>query len=510
MKHLDILRWMISIVVISACFMIGKGERLVILHTNDTHSVIDPTYDKNQGGVLRRKVLIDSVRAENANVILVDAGDAVQGSLYYTLFGGEVERKVMNALDYDIQILGNHEFDNGLDALSKYVKGINAELLSANYDFRGTDLNGIFKPYTIKTIGDKRIGFMGINIAPKDLIDSVKIDGVGYTDAINSANVVADYLKTIERVDMVVAITHIGYDKQKYGSDVDVARNSRNIDVIIGGHSHTEINPKREDSSKWFIANVVGDTVLVAQTGRYGVNVGEIDIDLDTKKIDYKLISVDSRLDDKRQDAELAQLILPYKQPVDSIRAIKIGVATGDFRQWPQLTNWMADFVKTAGECLSKGNVDLAFVNKGGVRRPIMKGDITKGNIMESFPFDNRIVVLELDGDKLAATFDSIALTKDAVNGVSRNVRAIVDGESRKVVSVTINGKAIDKNKVYRIATIDYLMKGNDGFNPLVYGRKIAESGNVIYDDMINAMEHGWLKNKKQRPEATMRMSLTK
>ena len=102
------------------------AERLVILHTNDTHSQIDPN-EKNLGGVLRRKVLIDSVRAAEPNVMLVDAGDAVQGTLYFSLFGGEVEQKVMNELKYDIQILGNHEFDNGMESLARYIKGLNAE-----------------------------------------------------------------------------------------------------------------------------------------------------------------------------------------------------------------------------------------------------------------------------------------------------------------------------------------------------------------------------------------------
>ncbi len=116
------------------------AEELVILHTNDTHSQIEPN-DRDLGGILRRKVLVDSVRTVHDNVLLIDAGDAVQGTLYFTLYGGEVERKMMNALGYDIQILGNHEFDNGMEALAEQWRGVNAEKLSTNYDMRGTPLD---------------------------------------------------------------------------------------------------------------------------------------------------------------------------------------------------------------------------------------------------------------------------------------------------------------------------------------------------------------------------------
>ena len=134
-----------------------SANRLVILHTNDTHSAIDPNRH-NLGGAARRSVLIDSVRGANENVMLIDAGDAVQGSLYYTLFGGEVERKVMNAMGYDIQILGNHEFDKGMEQLAKEWKQLNAVRHSTNYDFSGSTLEGLFVPSMMKKIGDKTVG----------------------------------------------------------------------------------------------------------------------------------------------------------------------------------------------------------------------------------------------------------------------------------------------------------------------------------------------------------------
>ena len=184
------------------------AEELVILHTNDTHSQIEPN-DRDLGGILRRKVLVDSVRAVHDNVLLIDAGDAVQGTLYFTLYGGEVERKMMNALGYDIQILGNHEFDNGMEALAEQWRGVNAEKLSTNYDMRGTPLDTLFAPYTIKRYGNSLIGVIALNLDPKGMIADKNSEGIVYLDAIEAANATAWHLKHNEHVDGVIAVTHI-------------------------------------------------------------------------------------------------------------------------------------------------------------------------------------------------------------------------------------------------------------------------------------------------------------
>ena len=240
------------------------ADNLVILHTNDTHSQIDPN-DKDQGGILRRKVLIDSVRSAEPNVLLIDAGDAVQGTLYFTLYGGEVERKMMNALGYDIQILGNHEFDNGVESLAEQWSGLTAEKITSNYDLRGTALEDIFKPYTVRRYGDKTVGILGINLDPAGMIASDKSEGVVYLDGIKAANSMAWYLKNVEHADVVVAVTHVGYDSDNppTPSDVDLARASDDIDIIVGGHSHTLIDPRSASAPQYMVPNASGDSVLV-------------------------------------------------------------------------------------------------------------------------------------------------------------------------------------------------------------------------------------------------------
>ena len=184
----------IPLLIISLAFLLGCGyadaEKLVILQTNDTHSQLDPT-DKGFGGVQRRKVFIDSVRAAEPNVLLVDAGDAVQGTLFFTLYGGQVEMKVMNQLGYDLAVLGNHDFDNGVDSLRRNVALSNAQWLASNYKFADDSLARLFQPYKIYDYNGKKVGFIGMNLNPKGMIAEGNADGVKYLDAIDAANATA-------------------------------------------------------------------------------------------------------------------------------------------------------------------------------------------------------------------------------------------------------------------------------------------------------------------------------
>lgn len=172
----------------------AAAERLVILHTNDTHSNIES--DRNGvGGILPRKAIIDSVRKAEKNVILVDAGDMVQGTLYFKYFRGDVEYPLFNMMGYDVRILGNHEFDNGIDELARNWKKVKGARLSANYDFSRTPAAGLFKPYVVKKIGGKKIGFIGINVDPASLISAANTGAMEFRPVIETANHWAEFLK---------------------------------------------------------------------------------------------------------------------------------------------------------------------------------------------------------------------------------------------------------------------------------------------------------------------------
>lgn len=479
------------------------AERLVILHTNDTHSQIDPN-NKDLGGILRRKVLVDSVRNAEPNVMLVDAGDAVQGTLYFSLFGGEVEKRMMNEMGYDIQILGNHEFDNGMKSLANMYKGVKATKLSTNYDLRGTELDSLFVPYTMKQFGNRKIGFIAINIDPEGMIADKNAYGVKYLDGIKAANATAWHLKHNEKADMVIALTHIGYgDENEPGyTDKELAQKSEDIDIIIGGHSHTAINPSNPASQRWRIANIHGDSVLVTQTGKSGLYLGEIDIDLDNLASTYKLIPVDKRLD-SRIDPRMAAILEPYRHSVDSIRAIKIGRAGEEMDPDGSLMNFVSDFVYDQGKKLNK-NVELGIVNKGGIRCPMPKGNITQGLIMQMLPFDNKVTVIELSGADLLKGLDVMA--SRGGDGVSGNVTATYDKNTGKCISVTVNGKPVDPEKKYTIATIDYLSNGGDYMSSFRNGKMLNQSERVLYDDLIDYIKDGKYKGKVIKVDNTIRM----
>ena len=482
-----------------------SAEKLVILHTNDTHSMIDPDDADGLGGVLRRKVVIDSVRAAEDNVLLVDAGDFVQGTLFFNLYRGEVEQKMMNELGYDIRILGNHEFDNGVEELADLLADSKAELLSTNYDLSQSALGKKFRPFTIREIGDKQIGFIAINLRPEGMISEGNYDGVVYLDAIKAANAAAWWLKHIDKVDAVVAITHIGYDPTMPPGDKLLAEVSEDIDVIIGGHSHDHIKPDAESGARLQhrVKNAAGKEVVIGQLGKSGKYVGKIEIDLDDMSATYDNIRIDSRLD-KRTDKRLAAMIEPYRRGVDSLMKVAVGKSAVDMpKESMELLNFGADFIYERGRKLAD-NVDLAIINKGGLRRGLPKGDITEGMIITLMPFYNYVNVLDIKGSDLLETFNVMAA--DGGNGVSGNVDIVYDPASSQCVEVLIDGKPLDLERVYRLATIDYLAKGGDYMSALKRGKIVAKGKNVLYDDMIEEFRHGSLKGKVINPSPDPRM----
>lgn len=476
------------------------AEELVIVHTNDTHSQIDPN-EKNLGGVKRRQVVIDSIRAAHPNTILVDAGDAVQGSLFFTLYGGEVEERIKNALGYDYVTLGNHEFDNGVDALAKNLKRSKTTWLSTNYDLTNSAIAPYFKPYAIRQVGDKKVGIIALNVRPKGMISDGNYDGVEFLDPIKAANATAWHLKHNEKVDAVVALSHLGY-KGTNPSDCDVAKASEDIDVIIGGHSHTTVAP---GSGMEWVENANGKKVLVAQAGKSGLVVGEITLDLDSigsKLPSYKHIAIDSRLD-SRTNNSLDSIIGDYREGVDRMAHEKIGRTAVELvaRETP-LLNFIADFIKLRAEQLIGGKVDMSIANKGSLRNGLPKGTITQGEVINVQPFANHVLVEEIKGSDLLDAFNVMAARGG--DGVSAGVDAVIDPATGKCISVTINGAPLDPDKLYRVATIDYLYNGGDYMAPLTRGKKLVQSKTVIYEDLIPYIKS--LKNKKINPSPLPRM----
>lgn len=253
------------------------GQDLVILHTNDVHSHIEPlSSGRNEGlgGFQRRANYIESIRKNHPNVLLLDAGDYNQGTPYYTLFKGEMEIMLYNAMGYDVVCLGNHEFDDGQEVLAERLKEADFETVCANFDFSKSPLEEIVKPYTIVYKGGKKIGIIGALLDLNGFVSQRAIVGLKYKNPIKVVNKLAKQLKKRENCDLVIALTHIGYKgsgKNRPG-DLELARYTKNVDIIIGGHSHTYLNEPT------IVKNSAGKDVIVNQAGAHGVYVGRIDI----------------------------------------------------------------------------------------------------------------------------------------------------------------------------------------------------------------------------------------
>lgn len=474
------------------------SNRLVILHTNDTHSQIEPK-SNGLGGVMRRMAIIDSIRGAERNVMLVDAGDAVQGTLYFYLYGGAVEQEVLNLMGLDEGILGNHEFDNGIDSLASILRLRNRKILCTNYITEGTPLDTLTVPYSIRQFNGKKIGFMGINIDPYGIIDEENTQGLGFMPIVETANATAQHLRTVEGADAVIAITHIGYNQHNRVGDSILATNSRGIDVIIGGHSHDIINPATEEgAARSRLNNLDGQQVLVVQTGKSGINLGKIVLNLDSLGMaapQYELIPVDNRWDG-RIDPRLQTLIDRYKVGVDSLMHVWVSTTEEALPDSStQLLNFFSDFIMERGRELAP-NVDLAIVNRGGLRASLPQGKVSKGHIINMVPFRNNITVLDVSGSDLKKIFDVMAATLG--NGVSANVSAKYrrNGDKFTAEDILINGRPLNPNKTYRVATISYLANGGDYMEAFKNGTTVASSPNWIYDDILTYITTGPYANR--------------
>jgi 5'-nucleotidase len=263
-------------------------KHITILHTNDVHSHIDPfpANDKrnaNKGGVARRATLIQKIRKENPNTLLFDAGDIFQGTPYFNFYEGELEFKLMSKMGYDAATIGNHDFDNGIEGLFKQWPHAQFDFISANYDFTNTVLDGHVKPYQIYVKDGIRIGVFGLGIELNGLVNKTLYKETKYLNPVEIAQDMSRILKEKEKCDLVICLSHLGYNYRKNPdkiSDLKLAGLTKNIDLIIGGHTHTFL--KKPTVTK----NSLGNNILINQVGWGGINLGRIDYYFDdTEKV---------------------------------------------------------------------------------------------------------------------------------------------------------------------------------------------------------------------------------
>ncbi|MBQ6080270.1 MAG: bifunctional metallophosphatase/5'-nucleotidase [Muribaculaceae bacterium] len=461
-----------------------RAEHLVIVAVNDTHSQIDPASD-GKGGLARRRAIYDQLRAENPNTVFIHAGDAVQGTLYYSLYRGEVEYALMDTLGYDAIIMGNHEFDNGMEELAEHYRNVDAVKISANYDFSATPLDGLFQPYWIKAVGDKRVAFFGINVNPKGLIADSNCEGLNYRFAPAVADATARYLKEILGMDYAIMVSHIGYSSYEPSEPNDslIIRNSRFIDMVISSHSHTTIKP---GGGMDRVANADGKMIPIGQNGKSGKLVATYDLDLETGEIVYQHIPVDATWDEAASRyTAMNEWLVKYRRGVDSIMNNPVATSARFMKgSSAALQNWVSDAAMDIIKELSGiKNIDCAMMNKGGIRTDMPKGTVTEGVIGSMFPFENRFVVLEMTGEELIECIK--LLCGRGGDAVSKELKATYNSKG-ELVKATVNGKKIVLNKTYKVATIDYLANGGDYMVPMKTCKRLFVDDQKYGDHILN------------------------
>ena len=276
--------YMLLFVLITANVLFAQDKELLLLHTNDMHSRIEPfaadyadTLLADKGGMVRRANFIAQQRKEHANVLLFDSGDFSQGTPYYNMYKGQVEIEMMNAMKYDAATIGNHEFDFGLSNMERLFKMANFPIVCSNYDFTGTVLEGVVKDYTVVVREGMRIGVFGLCPTMEGLVPRAKYGDVKMKDPVEEAMRVVKVLREVEKCDLVVCLSHLGWKISNQYNDKMLIKNTRGIDIVCGGHSHTYF--EKPDTLK----NLDGKDVYVSQMGKHGAFVGYMNVKMQKK-----------------------------------------------------------------------------------------------------------------------------------------------------------------------------------------------------------------------------------
>ncbi|MCE1246134.1 MAG: 5'-nucleotidase C-terminal domain-containing protein [Firmicutes bacterium] len=439
--------------------------KLVILHTNDFHGNLKPLKDKKLdpegevGGSAYIAPMIAKVRAENkGNVLLLDAGDIAQGTPVSNYFKGVPVVEVMNYLKYDAMTIGNHEFDWRLPALQAMAKTAKFPILCANIVYEKTPAKAIFdlKPYMIKKVGGLKVGIIGLTTPETPKVTKVEnVKGVKFLDPVATANKYIPQMKK-EGADIIVALTHLGVDDDKV-----LAEKAKGIDIIVGGHSHTELMTPVK----------VGNTVIL-QTKSYGRFLGKMELTYDKKAKKIVTITEQNELiptlhKDITPDPAVVAIIEKYNKQIAPVMEKEVGEAKIDLVRTTgkdHADSVMADLI--CDSMKANTNADVCIYNPGGVRSDIVKGIIKMEDIFKVLPFDNWLVTFNLTGADILKVLEHGA--KGHGSAQVAGMTFTIDyskPEGSRVSEVMVAGKPLDPAATYRVATIDFLYTGGDGFD---------------------------------------------
>lgn len=433
-----------------------------ILHVNDTHDRIEPTIiqGKPYGGMPRLATLVAQHRASEPNAIVLHAGDAFQGTLYFNVYEGLADLAFFNALPLDAMAVGNHEFDKGPGALSAFARGARFPLLSANLNVDAEPLlKGLIQPTTILTRGRERIGIVGA-ITPT--LPTISNPGPNITlrDLNQSLQAEIDSL-TRAGVNKIVLLTHVGYMEEQ-----ELARTLRNVDVIVGGHSHTLLGtttapgwPESRGPYPTVIDNPDKGKTLVVASWEGEKVLGRLQVTFDSRGRVKKWgtsqpIVVDETVP---EDPALKALVEAFQKPIAQQRDRKIAEAGGALRG-AELGRIIADGMLAA---TAKQNVVAALMNTGGVRAALEPGDITFGMAISVQPFNNTLVVMDLTGAQLK---DTLEIRQVWTSSTLRYTFDAARPQGSRVSGLLLNGQPVDPAVTYRITVNNFMAGGGDDF----------------------------------------------
>lgn len=478
---------------------------LVVLHTNDHHGhplAFDKYPVKQIGGMPARATLISRIRNEFSNVLLVDAGDMNTGRPESVFFNAEPDIVGMNYMKYDAMVLGNHEFDAGLDVLKKQIKQAEFPFLSANILKKGGE--EFVKPYIIKQFKGFTVAILGLTTSTVRSVGNPEMfTELEVHNEIHIAQKLVPELR--KQADIVIAVTHMGTDpddqKNEYGAR-RLAAEVPGIDLIVDGHTHTILQSPLQ----------IGSTRIV-QAGDWGIFLGMVTITLEKGQItsfNGKLLPINDKRIEKTADGQqkvvfvgeeipedpaLAALLKPYNDKVDAVLGEKIGHAPVALlqenvrKEEVPLGNLVADAMQWYTSIMTiDGAVDFSIQNGGGVRSTMPQGDITKRIIYEILPFDNSVVVCVLKGSQVKDLFAFLATippNSGAFPQVSKEVSFTLNYAEGKCENILINGKPIDDKKTYRVATNSYMADGGDKYRVFKESLRIDDTSKFQRDVLI-------------------------
>ena len=477
----------------------AEGDfELTIMHTNDTHANLD--------NAPKRATLIKQLRAENANNLLLDAGDVFSGTLYFNTFQGQADLDLMNYMEYDAMVFGNHEFDlgsseEGHQALAEFVGGADFPMLGANVDFSGdanmsplvadeaftkTAANGQIYSGVVQEVNGEEVGIFGLTTA--ETVDISSPNDVTFSDYIDAANEAVEWFDA-QGVNKIVALTHIGYDDNAaVDNDRTLAAEVDGIDVIVGGHTHTEIQPPVE----------VEDTIIV-QANEYGKFLGQLDVTFDEEGNVTEFAGELHDTGDKstvEADAGAVERLASYKEEVEELKETEIGVEANVFLNGTRgefgirasetnLGNFITDGMLAKAKEINP-DTTIALQNGGGIRASIDEGPITYGEILTVLPFGNALAIMEVTGQEIKDALEHSVRQYPAENGGFLHVSGMFfnyDGKAPagdRVLSVFVDTgdyyDELDLEETYTVATNSFTAKGGDGFES--FG-KAYEDGRV-------------------------------